>query len=203
MKELKEVAPRERYKLRRKEARRLFIFIIESFQCAPHCPRPPKPLVRKWNRSIHKLITRPDNWACKVDSVIQWKVKVKVILSYLTVTPWTTDHQAPQRNFSGKNTGVGCHSLFQGIFPIQVSNPGLLQCRQILYYLSHSGSPDSTVEGPKGHTQKLELYLWNRMWPKISEQVTGLKQYRSDMGGKWTNVKARGGGDAYKQGTCS
>ena len=26
----------------------------------------------------------------------------------------------------GKNTGVGCHSLLQGIFPIQGSNPGLL-----------------------------------------------------------------------------
>ena len=26
----------------------------------------------------------------------------------------------------GKNTGVGCHFLLQGIFPIQGSNPGLL-----------------------------------------------------------------------------
>ena len=26
----------------------------------------------------------------------------------------------------GKNTGVGCHALFQGIFPIQESNPHLL-----------------------------------------------------------------------------
>ena len=29
-------------------------------------------------------------------------------------------------NFSGKNTGVGCHFLFQGIFPIQESKPWLL-----------------------------------------------------------------------------
>jgi len=40
----------------------------------------------------------------------------------------------------GKNTGVGCHALLQGIFPIQGSNPGLPHCRQILYYLSHQGS---------------------------------------------------------------
>ena len=33
----------------------------------------------------------------------------------------------------GKNTRVGCHSLFQGIFPIQELNLGLLLCRQILY----------------------------------------------------------------------
>ena len=26
----------------------------------------------------------------------------------------------------GKNTGVGCHALLQGIFPTQGSNPGLL-----------------------------------------------------------------------------
>ena len=35
----------------------------------------------------------------------------------------------------GKNTRSGCHALFQGIFPIQGSNPGLLNYRQILYYL--------------------------------------------------------------------
>ena len=38
------------------------------------------------------------------------------------------------------NTGVGCHSLFQGIFPTQGSNPGLPHCRQILYHLSLQGS---------------------------------------------------------------
>ena len=36
----------------------------------------------------------------------------------------------------GKNTGVGCHVPFQGIFPIQGSNPGLLHCRLILYRVS-------------------------------------------------------------------
>ena len=41
----------------------------------------------------------------------------------------------------GKNTGVGCHALFQGIFPTHGSNPGLLHCRWILYCLSHQGSP--------------------------------------------------------------
>ena len=41
----------------------------------------------------------------------------------------------------GKNTGVGCHALLQGIFPTQGSNPCLLYCRWILYHLSHQGSP--------------------------------------------------------------
>ena len=42
---------------------------------------------------------------------------------------------------SGKNTGVGCHTLLQGVFPTQALSPGLLHCRQILYCLSHKGSP--------------------------------------------------------------
>ena len=33
------------------------------------------------------------------------------------------------------------HSLLQGTFPIQGSNPGLLHCEQILYYLSQQGNP--------------------------------------------------------------
>ena len=32
----------------------------------------------------------------------------------------------------GKNTGVGCHFLLQGIFPTQGSNPGLPHWRQTL-----------------------------------------------------------------------
>ena len=37
----------------------------------------------------------------------------------------------------GKITGVGCHFLFQGVFPTQGSNLGLLHYRQTLYHLSH------------------------------------------------------------------
>ena len=41
----------------------------------------------------------------------------------------------------GKNAGVGCRSLLQGIFPTQQLNPGLLHCRQILYRLSYREAP--------------------------------------------------------------
>ena len=41
----------------------------------------------------------------------------------------------------GQNTGVGSHSLLQGIFPAQRLSPGLPNCRQFLYQLSHQGSP--------------------------------------------------------------
>ena len=41
----------------------------------------------------------------------------------------------------GRNTEVGGLSLLQEIFPTQGSNAGFLNCRQILYQLSHKGSP--------------------------------------------------------------
>ena len=40
----------------------------------------------------------------------------------------------------GKHIGVGSLSLLQGIFPTQVSNPGLPHCRRILSCLSHQGA---------------------------------------------------------------
>ena len=51
--------------------------------------------------------------------------------------PGTSVH----RDSPGKNSGIGCHALLQGIFPTQRWNPGLLHCRQILYHRSIQGSP--------------------------------------------------------------
>ena len=39
----------------------------------------------------------------------------------------------------GKDTGVGCDFLLQGIFQTQESNLGLLHSKQMLYHLSHQG----------------------------------------------------------------
>ena len=46
----------------------------------------------------------------------------------------------------GKNTGVGCHALLQGIFPTQGLNTGFPHCRWILYQLSHQGSPPGSIQ---------------------------------------------------------
>ena len=55
--------------------------------------------------------------------------------------------------FPGKNTGMGCHALLQGIFPTQGSNQGLPHCRWILYQLSNQGSPPggTVVKNPPAH----------------------------------------------------
>ena len=44
-------------------------------------------------------------------------------------------------DFLGKDIGVGCHSLLQGIFLKEGLNPGLAHYRQIVYRLSYLGSP--------------------------------------------------------------
>ena len=59
-------------------------------------------------------------------------------------TLWTVACQAPLWDSPGKNTGVGCYALLQGIFLTQGSNSCLLcllHCRQIPYLLSPQGSP--------------------------------------------------------------
>ena len=62
------------------------------------------------------------------------KVKVKSLSRVrLFATPWTVTYQALRPwDSPGKNTGVGCHFLLQGIFPTQGLNPGLPACRQTL-----------------------------------------------------------------------
>ena len=60
-----------------------------------------------------------------------------------------------------KNTGVGCHALLQGIFPTQGSNPDLPHCRQILYPLSHQGSPSVYGWLPKSSSLDLLSKIQN------------------------------------------
>ena len=51
--------------------------------------------------------------------------------------PGSSDH----RDSPGKNTGVGCHALLQGIFPTKGLSPGLPHCTLILHHLNKKGSP--------------------------------------------------------------
>ena len=71
-----------------------------------------------------------------------------------------------------KNTAVECHALLQGILPIQGSNSGLLLCRQILYCLSHHGSPS-------GHRAK------KRRW----EDLNSGSLADQDLGGLWESKR--------------
>ena len=83
------------------------------------------------------------------DKVFAWKSESisDSIMSDSFAIPWTVSCQAPcPWSSPGKDTGVGCHFLLQGIFLIQGLNPGLLHCRKILYWLSYQGSPRTREE---------------------------------------------------------
>ena len=71
-----------------------------------------------------------------LETTVGWRVSCSVMSDSL----WTRGLYPPGASVHGdspgKNTGVGCHALLQGIFPTQGSNPGLLHYRQILYWLS-------------------------------------------------------------------
>ena len=78
---------------------------------------------------------RMNTTSISVFSYAKWSENHSVVSDSLQpdvlYSPW---------NSLGQNTGVSSLSLLQGIFPTQGLNPGL-HCRQILYQLSHKGSP--------------------------------------------------------------
>ena len=69
--------------------------------------------------------------------------------------PGYTVHGIPS-----KNTGVGSHALSQGIFPTQGLNPGRPHCRQIIYHLSHQGSPNQLYFNLKKKKNSKTLRSW-------------------------------------------
>ena len=95
-------------------------------------------------------------WGSSHVWVSEWKSLSDV---WLFATTWTIDCPAPLSMGSpGKNTAVGCHFLLQGVFPTQGSNPGLPHCRQILYHLSHQGSPSIKDEKKPRHIVCQDIY---------------------------------------------
>ena len=69
---------------------------------------------------------------------------VKVLVTQLCLTLETPRNVACQdpvsMDFPGKNTGIGCHFLLQGIFLTQGSNPRLLRWQAHSLPLSHRES---------------------------------------------------------------
>ena len=82
------------------------------------------------------------------DTTEQLSTALLLMLSHfsrvgLCETPWTVTHQAPLSLGILQMRILEWASMpsSRGIFPTQRSNPGLLYCRQILYFLNHQGSP--------------------------------------------------------------
>ena len=77
----------------------------------------------------------PSDYRYESESVSCWVMSDSLWLHGL----WPAGLLCPW-NSLGKNIGVGSFPS-SGIFPVRGSNPGLLHCRQILYYVSYQGSP--------------------------------------------------------------
>ena len=78
---------------------------------------------------------------------------------------WSLPDSSVHGNSPGKNSGVDCHALLQGIFPTQGWNPGLPHCRQIIYCLGHQESPCIWyIEGKIGTLKILSVFLITSCW---------------------------------------
>ena len=106
-------------------------------------------LVTPWSlpgSSVHGILqARILEWAAISFSILKlsiwkWGFRENESCSVLSDSLRSHGLHSPW-NSPGQNTGVGSLSLLQGIFPTQASNPGLRHRRQILYQLTHKGSP--------------------------------------------------------------
>ena len=121
---------------------------------------------QRWDLSIRRCMTSvtqfhgPDVLKYISHSVMSNSLQCHGLQSTGLLYPW---------NSPGKNTGVGCHFLLQGIFLIQGSNPGLLHCRQMLYPRSHKRSPRclETMSLKKIVSFQLPIGLWITIWSHI------------------------------------
>ena len=100
-------------------------------------------------------------------------------------------------------------SFSRGIFPIQGLNPGLPHCREILYHLSHQGSPNaqpgspSNAENEQRHMQVViwEAILGNRnkgpgKWNKEGEKL--IRQWITEFTGQLGLDFTRAFGGIYR-----
>ena len=93
----------------------------------------------KFDMPIYNM--QASRWLLLLDNIYYLSLSLVAKSCPTLVTPWTVARQVPLPwDSPGKNTGVGCHFLLQGIFLIQESNQGLLHYRQILYQMSYEGS---------------------------------------------------------------
>ena len=90
-------------------------------------------------------------------------------------------------NSLGQKTEVASHSLLQAIFPTQGLNPGLPQCRQILYQLSHKGSP-RILEWVAYHFSS--GYSQPRNWTGVSWIAGGFFTSWATRGAQWKELQS-------------
>ena len=103
----------------------------------------------KRDGTIHRIHVKSESESCSVMSLFETLSCVQLFCDL---------------EFSRPDTGVGCHSILQGIFPTQKSTGGLLHCRHIPYQLSYQGSPILTQNALNSYHVIQKFYLLSNTW---------------------------------------
>ena len=108
--------------------------------------------------SISRAIQKAIETETESRSVLSYSLRPHGLQPARLLDPW---------NSPGQNTGVGSHSILQGIFPAQGLNPGLLHCWWILYCLSHREALKTMEPVTQSHvtySQFSHLFLVGENW---------------------------------------
>ena len=164
---------------------------VRRLEGAPH-PREPGAWSVKQGRRLelekshwswrHLTWESTEESSCIVRVSIRWKYKVRAC-SVTSVVSDSLRHHGLQPTrllcpwaSPGKNTGVGCHALLQGIFPTQGSNQSLsclLHWHKSSLSLDHHpfGKPRNTIyseyteyQGYTMYSGYIEPWTYNMQW---------------------------------------
>ena len=121
-----------------------------------------------FSSSLHPPPSPPFTYRFSPSPSLREKRKVKSLSHVqLFVTPWTVAYQAsPSMGFSRQEYWSGLPFPSPGDLPNPGINPGSpALCRQMLYHLSHQGSPYS--ERSILFISKLVLLTWSYLLPRL------------------------------------
>ena len=124
--------PKQRENIQSQSQAGLIKISSRGSQQVRKCPGCVRLAYRSTAQSLYTVCVSVCVCLCVSPSAVSNSLRPHGVYPARLLCPW---------NSPGKNTGVGSHSLLQGIIPIQGSNPGLLHFRQVLYHLSHQESP--------------------------------------------------------------
>ena len=146
-----------------------------------------------WRVCVCVCVCTDQQWRSRKINIT---MKVKMLVTQSCPTPWDPmDHSLLlcPRNFPGRNIGAGCYFLLQGIFSNHHISWGSCTGRQVLYQLSHQGSPClpmpnlNTIMKKHQPTQVEEQQLTFKSMVKVTEQLRNccrLKEAKETWWGK-------------------
>ena len=117
------------------------------------------PLQYSWASLVAQLVKNPPAmWETWFQSLGWEDALEEGMATHSRILAWRTPMDKSLAGYSpwntpGQDTGLGSRSFLQRFFSTQGLKPGLPHCRQILYPLSHQGSPINYVEKRKSLTQ--------------------------------------------------